>query len=53
MSQNVGMQAHYILTTLHSAFSGMAISKKTDRQKLMTNCTAIREKKSAYIRITK
>ena len=41
----IGMQAHYVLTTLRSAFSGVAIRKKTDRQILMTNCTAIREKK--------
>ena len=44
MSQDIGMQAHYILTTLHSAFSGMAMRKNTDRQIFMTNCTAIREK---------
>ena len=38
------MQAHYMLTILHSAFSGMAIRKKTDRLKFMTNFrpTAIR-----------
>ena len=49
MSQDIGMQAHYLLITLRSAFSGMAMRKKTDIQIFMTNCTAIREKSKKKI----
>ena len=43
MSQDIGMQAHYLLITLRPAFSGMAMRKKTNVQLSMTSCTAIRE----------
>ena len=53
MSQEIGMQVHYLLITLCSAFNGMAMRKKTGIQIFMTNCTAIREKTKMKIQKNK